>query len=106
MEPGFVPDHSADGVGDTQDSAHFAYPVKKRCPVGFETPVTQLKETVQYHYVGDPALLVLSSDAADGTDRGQSLHADYIQSWDLVAFQTLLDNCVTPTRNVAKAACG
>lgn len=104
MEPGFVPNHPADEVGDTQDSAHFAYPVKKKCPAGFETPVTQLKETVQYAYTGDPANLVLSSDEHDGVTGGRSLHGDFFQAWDDTAFQSMLSTCVTSAK--AGKSCG
>jgi hypothetical protein len=101
---GVAPDHSndADVVGDTQDSAHFAYPVRKVCPAGFPIGVTQLKETVQYHYVGDPANVVLSSDEHDGVTGGRSLHADYVQSWAAGGLQAEISKCITP----AKVTCG
>ncbi len=102
---GILPNHLADEVGDTQDTAHYAYPVAKKCPLANPIGIMQLKETVQYQYVGDPSLLVLSSDVADGTSQGRSLHGDFLNGWDPSGLQAEDDNCVVPSKNIGKT-CG
>ncbi len=105
MKPGYVPDHPADAVGDVSDNAAVVFPVGKKCPVGFETPIPQLKETFQLAYTGDPADLVLSSDAVEGGTNGTSMHADWVNGWDPTAFQTVIDQCITSSKAAAAKVC-
>lgn len=98
---GQLNDHTVTG----NDSEHFAYPAPGGgAPPGFPIAVTQLRETVQYAFVGDPATVVLASDAEAGTSQGQSLHGDFWQTWqpaisgEGTALQAFVDRCVAPAK--------
>jgi uncharacterized protein DUF1996 len=92
---GVRPAHRATDSGLTSDSAHYAYPTKGVCPAGFPNKVTELRETIQYNYAGDPANLVLASDAMMGTSQGRSLHADFWNTWDQAGFERMVRDCIT-----------
>lgn len=109
MQPGFVPNHPADEVGNTNDNAHFAYVVKKgkayTCPPGFETPVTQLREDVQIDYTGDGSDVMLSSDPEHGTTGGRSAHGDFENSWQQDKFVQWVKDCVNVGGNYSAKVC-
>lgn len=96
---GVLPNHSASDVGDTRDNEHYAYTVNKKCPVGFPIGVTELRETIQFEYVGDGTDVELSSDAMAGTTDGQSLHGDFWQTWMQNEFEDFINTCVVSKTN-------
>jgi hypothetical protein len=102
---GVLPDHSAKDVGDTNDNEHYAYPVKKQCPAGFPHKMVGLVETIQFAYTGDGTDLELSSDEMMGTTDGQSMHADFWNTWDQDAFERVVRDCVNPGGDFTEAEC-
>lgn len=94
---GVLPNHQPGDVGNTSDSAHYAYVVKsgtKRvCPAGFPNRMVELRESFQFQYVGPGDDVALSSDAP-GQDGG-SLHADFWNTWQQGPFEAFVRDCVT-----------
>lgn len=104
---GVLPDHHPEDVGNTSDSAHYAYPVKGACPAGFPNRMVQLRETIQFAYAGPGATgdnVALSSDAMAGTSDGMSMHADFWNAWVQPDFAAFVRDCVN-TRVGTAAAC-
>ncbi len=95
---GVEPNHSTTAVGNTSDSAHYAYSTKKSgvvsCPAGFSYKMISLRETLQFTYTGEGADVELSSDPMSGTTDGQSAHGDFWNTWQQAAFQSLVAACV------------
>lgn len=97
---GVKPSHSASQNGDTRDNAHYAYAVAKKCPAAFPIGVTELRETVQFQYVGNGTDVALSSDAPGGD--GRSLHGDFWNAWMQPEFERFVKECVVTQVSVAK----
>ena len=92
---GVLPNHSASDVGDTRDNAHYTYPTSKTaCPAAFPVEVVQLRETIQYHYTGDGTDVALASDSMMGTTDGQSMHADFWNTWDQATLEAMVAKCI------------
>jgi hypothetical protein len=102
---GVMPSHPTSQNGDTRDNAHYAYRVGQSCPAGFPIGVTELRETVQFAYVGTGADVALSSDAAIGTSDGRSMHGDFWQTWAQQDFDTFVQTCVVDHRAFASSGC-
>jgi hypothetical protein len=93
---GVKPAHASTQVGNTKDNAHFAYRYRDTCPVGFPYKVVELRLTIQYAYTGAGHDLALSSDRHLGTTDGQSMHADFWNTWVPAGFASMVTNCVNP----------
>ena len=102
---GVLPNHSAKDVGDTNDNAHYTYPVNKQCPPAFPHKMVSLVETIQFEYTGDGTDVELSSDQMMGTSDGQSMHADFWNTWDQAAFEQVVRNCVNPGGDFTNEEC-
>lgn len=102
---GVLPNHSAKAVGDTNDNAHYAYPVNKQCPAAFPNKMVSLVETIQFAYTGNGADVELASDPMTGTSDGQSMHADFWNTWDQAAFEEVVRNCVNPGGKFSSNEC-
>lgn len=100
---GVLPNHSADEVGNTNDSAHYRYTKKHVCPAGFTHGVTALRETIQFAYTGDGTDVGLTSDPMMGVTDGQSLHADFWNTWRQDEFTQFIKQCVNGVNYVAKS---
>lgn len=93
---GVRPYHPASAVGDTSDTRHYRYPEANGvCPAGFPYQMTQLRETVQFDYVGKGTDVELSSDAHGGYHDGESMHADFWNTWRQAEFQNFVRLCTT-----------
>lgn len=101
---GVLPNHHDGDVGDTQDTAHYAYPKAGKCPAAFPREMVGLNETLQFEYVGDGTDVALSSDAMEGTSDGLSFHADFWNAWDQQAFTAFVTQCVQG-KGYTNAAC-
>ncbi len=102
---GVLPHHRPSEVGDTSDSRHFAYPVQKECPAKYPIKTVQLRETIQYPYVGKGDDLVLASDNSMGVSDGESLHADFFNAWDQQGFERFVADCVNDEGAYSDAKC-
>lgn len=99
---GVLPNHLSTDVGNTADSvAHYRYPSGTSCPAGFPKHVTQLRETIQFMYVGNGTDVRLSSDMT-GQKNGESMHGDFFNAWDQTKFVAFIQNCVQTS---ADASC-
>ena len=103
---GVKPSHTSQEVGDTRDNKHFAYRVGSSCPAGFPVKTVQLRETLQYPYIGKGDDVELSSDAMMGKTDGQTMHADFWNAWDPKGFASMVRNCVNPGGTFTTAECG
>lgn len=102
---GVAPNHSASEVGDTRDNAHWAYPSSKGvCPAGFPKKVVQLRETIQFAYTGDGTDVALSSDHP-GDLPGESMHADFWNTWMQPEFEQYVATCVNNAGGYASSKC-
>jgi len=100
---GVLPNHKPGDVGDTQDTAHYAYPVGKACPAGFPHEMVGLKETIQFAYVGAGTDVAVSSDKMMGTSDGLSLHGDFWNAWNQAKFEAFVKQCVQGVGYTTKA---
>lgn len=84
------------GVHKTYTSDDWRYPVSGSCPAGFSHKVMQLRETIQYSYVGDGSDVMLTSDmmAGPNTPPGSTMHVDFWNTWDQTGLVALLNNCI------------
>ena len=92
---GVAPAHSDSDVGDTQDTAHYAFAKRGVCPAGFPNKVIELRETIQYAYTGDGSDLTLSSDAMLGGAHGSSMHGDFWNAWVQTGLVKMVHDCIT-----------
>lgn len=116
---GVAPNHPGDpGVsdndttyGDTRDNNYgvagqytsndFIYPTNKTaCPASHPIEVTQLRETIQYDYVGDGTDVELTSD--HGAQPGSTFHVDFWNTWNQPAFNSFVQRCI---QTAAEANC-
>lgn len=102
---GVLPHHNPSEVGDTSDSSHYAYPVKKECPAKYPIKTVQLRETIQYPYVGHGDDLALDSDRLEGVSDGKSLHADFFNAWDQDGFEQYVAKCVNGDGTYSDSTC-
>lgn len=86
--------HPVNEVGDTRDNAKFAYAVKGKCPASHPIGMAQLRETIQYGFVGDPATVRLSSDSMAGVTDGSTAHGDFFNAWNEQGFANFVKTCV------------
>ena len=92
-------DHT--GVNST-DNERFAYPVKSACPVGFPIPVPRLSEKFKYDNIPFGARLSFSPEPGmTGLMPSYAAHADFWNTWNPVALQYLVTNCLN-----ARISCG
>ncbi len=103
---GVKPVHPSTQVGNTKDDSHFAYRYRDTCPAAFPTKVVELRLTIQYDYIGKGTDLALSSDRHMGTTDGQSLHADFWNTWVQTGFASMVANCITPGGDRRAGECG
>lgn len=103
---GVLPNHQSTDVGDTEDTAHYAFTVGGKCPTGFPHEMVELRETVTYSYTGPGTDITLSSDASDNTTQGRSAHGDYWQTWNPTSFQQMVTDCVNNKALFNKTVCG
>lgn len=110
---GLLSDHTV--AGDTQDSAHFRFPVSRVCPSGFAKKTPELRETVKWDYRGNGSDVALASDVLlrqSGTPvvSGRTLHGDFWQTWVMSGgvqggYPAFITDCVE--RNIAnQTRCG
>jgi hypothetical protein len=102
---GVPPSHADADVGNTSDNSHYAYTVKKVCPVAFPNQMVAIRETIQFAYTGAGNDLALSSDAGAGTSDGQSLHADFWNTWQQPDFVQWVVDCVNVGGAYTSAKC-
>lgn len=103
---GVLPRHRATDVGNTSDNAHYAYPSRTGvCPAAFPRKMVQLRITVQFAYVGNGTDVELSSDAHAGFQDGETMHADFWNTWRQREFATYVSTCVNSTRWYTTAKC-
>ena len=122
---GVAPNHGGDpgnpvtydgDYGDTRDnnygntalgpktSKDFVYPANKTsCPASHPIEVTQLRETVQYEYVGNGTDVELSSD--HGATPGSTYHADFWNTWDQTRFAAFIKKCVQGQTSTYTGSC-
>ena len=74
-------------------------------PVGLPSQDGQPVETIQFEYTGDGTDVELSSDPMTGTSDGQSMHADFWNTWDQAAFEQVVRNCVNPGGKFTNEEC-
>lgn len=86
--------HPVNEVGDTRDNGKFAYAVKGKCPASHPIGVAQLRETIQYKFVGDPATVSLSSDVMAGVTNGSTAHGDFLNAWNEQGLADFIRTCV------------
>jgi hypothetical protein len=67
--------------------------------------MTQLRETVQFDYVGNGTDVELSSDAHAGYHDGESMHADFWNTWRQTDFQNFVRLCATSRVPHSHASC-
>jgi hypothetical protein len=106
---GVLPNHRPSDVGSTTDNAHYAYPVKAKggssCPPGFPHKMVKLRETFQFAYTGPGNDISLDSDHHAGVMDGESLHADFWNTWVQPDFEKFVATCVTSSARHSTAAC-
>ena len=71
---GVKPSHTASPERRHQGQRALRLRGRKKCPAGFPIGVTELRETIQFPYVGNGTDVALSSDADDGHQR-RPVHA-------------------------------
>ena len=101
---GVLPDHQPGDVGNTNDNAHYAYVVGKACPQGFPNKMVELRQTVQFAYVGAGDDVALTSDDHGGA-RGGSLHGDFWNTWVQPEFERFVRECITSKATYTVAKC-
>jgi hypothetical protein len=74
------------------------------CPAGFPKKVVQLRETIQFAYTGDGTDVALSSDHP-GDLPGESMHADFWNTWMQPEFEQYVATCVNNTGGYASSKC-
>jgi Domain of unknown function (DUF1996) len=84
-----------DGVNtDSFDHrSHVVYAVGGKCPADHPVPIPRLSLHITYN-IHDGRGLFLSSDAAKGMSHGQTLHADFWNTWNQAALEKLVDKCL------------
>lgn len=93
---GVLPNHQPSDVGDTFDNVHYRYASGTGvCPAGFPNKMVQLRETIQFAYVGNGTDVELSSDADAGFHDGETMHADFWNTWLQKEFTDFIRICVT-----------
>jgi len=106
---GVLPDHKPTDVGNTNDNAHYAYPVKKSgvstCPSGFPNKMVQLRESFQFAYTGPGNDISLDSDAHAGVKDGETLHGDFWNTWRQPDFEKFVATCVTSSSSYSTTKC-
>ena len=75
------------------------------CPVAFPKQMVSLNETIQYTYTGKGTDLTLSSDHHAGTNDGQSMHADFWNTWNQPALTSMIRNCVVSQSSYTDGQC-
>jgi hypothetical protein len=84
-----------DGVNtDSPDHrSHVVYPTGGKCPGDHPVPIPRLGLHITYN-IHDGRGLTLSSDAAKGVSHGQTLHADFWNTWNQAALENLVSKCL------------
>jgi hypothetical protein len=83
-------------TGTTSDNAHFAYANKSSCPPGFPIKTVELRETFTFDYQGSGKDVALTSDLLiPGAKPGQTLHADFWNTWVQKGFEQMVAHCIT-----------
>lgn len=90
-------DHAQGGT----DNGHFAYAVNGTCPAGFTVKVPQLSEKFKYDNAPAGVRELASMQNPNGRAPGWTAHADFWNSWNPVALQYLVTNCIN-----AQISCG
>ena len=81
------------GVAGQYTSNDFIYPTNKTaCPASHPIEVTQLRETIQYDYVGNGTDVELASD--HGVTPGSTMHVDFWNTWNQAAFDDMVQRCI------------
>ena len=76
-----LPNRQAGDVGDA-DNAPYRYPSGKGvCPGRVPNKMVQLRQTIQFDYVGNGTDVELASDAHAGFHDGETMHADFWNTW-------------------------
>lgn len=84
-----------DGVVDADGTDNMAYPNGDRCPDGFTRDLPRLVEHVTWN-TDDASTMHL----ATATDlHGETLHADFVNSWDQDKLQNLVDTCIRTAKS-------
>jgi hypothetical protein len=106
---GVLPNHTADETGNTNDNAHYAYAVKSKgtssCPPGFPKKMVELRESFQFAYTGPGNDISLDSDEHAGVSDGESLHADFWNTWSQPDFEKFVATCVTSSAAYSTSKC-
>lgn len=101
---GNPPNHSSSEVGDTRDNADWTYPARTatQCPSTHPIEVIQLRQTIQYDYIGNGTDVALVSDSHNGTTDGQSMHGDFWNTWNQDELVSFVQRCINTS---AEANC-
>lgn len=102
---GVLPNHHDSDVGDTEDTSHYAYPVRGKCPSAFPHEMVGLNETIEFAYTGHGSDVALSSDAMDNTSDGRSMHGDFWNAWNQPVFEKFVHDCVNVKADFTNAEC-
>ena len=106
---GVRPNHKPGDVGNTTDNAHYAYPVTSKgsatCPPGFPNKMVKLRETFQFAYTGPGNDISLDSDKHANVKDGETLHADFWNTWRQADFEKFVATCVNSSSGYTKSKC-
>ena len=84
------------------DNQHFTYPDDSACPAAYPVQMPQLSEKFKYDHIPTGATLSFSADPGmAGLMPTYTAHADFWNTWNPVAMQYLVTNCLN-----AHISCG
>jgi hypothetical protein len=90
-------DHAFGGT----DNGHFTYAINGTCPSDFPVKVPQLSEKFKYDNAPSGTRELASMQNPNGRAPGYTAHADFWNTWNPVALQYLVTNCIN-----ARISCG
>ncbi|HEX2234932.1 MAG TPA: DUF1996 domain-containing protein, partial [Actinomycetota bacterium] len=83
---GQLNDHAT--MGDTTDTEHVVYPVRKACPAGFPHKLPELRMTLKWDYQGDGRDVTLASGSP------YTMHGDFWNTWVQTGLEQMVDQCI------------
>lgn len=83
---GQLNDHAV--MGDTTDTEHVVYPVRKSCPAGFPHKLPELRMTLKWNYQGDGRDVTLASGSP------YTMHGDFWNTWVQTGLEQMVDQCI------------
>jgi hypothetical protein len=82
-----------DGVTAYDETSHMAYPNGDVCPADHSVYLPRLVVHVEWNRV-DASSDHLASDPAMGFDHGESMHADFWNTWNQTRLESLVATCI------------